>query len=148
MKPAAIILLFMLIAICFLLGLLHVYWAFNGQWSRKQVIPTQPNGDPLFKIGPISCWLVALVMFGLCYFYYQFYQSALGESFLTIDPRLLDYGIWIVAGGFLVRSIGDFKYVGFFKKIRNSTFGRLDSKYFSPLCFLMGVGSMALYFLT
>jgi len=40
---------------------------------------------------------------------------------------------------FLQRAIGDFKYMGFFKKIKHSNFSRLDSMVSSPLCLLIGI---------
>lgn len=34
----------------------------------------------------------------------------------------------------LLRSIGDFRYVGFFKRARGSRFAELDTRFYSPLC--------------
>jgi hypothetical protein len=52
---------------------------------------------------------------------------------------LRKYGIWAIIVIFLVRAIGDFRYVGFFKKYRNTKFGKNDTKYYSPLCLLIGI---------
>ena len=38
---------------------------------------------------------------------------------------------------FLLRAIGDFKYVGIFKTIKHSTFAQNDSKWYSPLCLFL-----------
>jgi hypothetical protein len=46
-------------------------------------------------------------------------------------------GIWFVAGIFLLRAIGDFHYIGFFKQVRDSRFARLDTLVYSPLCLLL-----------
>ncbi len=35
---------------------------------------------------------------------------------------------------FIIRAIGDFKFVGFFKKIKHSQFARYDTWFYSPLC--------------
>ena len=48
-------------------------------------------------------------------------------------------GLWIIAGIFILRAIGDFRYVGFFKSVKQSAFARADSRYYSPLCLLIGV---------
>lgn len=40
---------------------------------------------------------------------------------------------------FLQRAIGDFKYIGFFKKFKHSNFSRLDRLVSSPLCLLIGI---------
>jgi hypothetical protein len=38
-----------------------------------------------------------------------------------------------------LRAIGDFRYVGFFKRIRDSKFARLDTLAYSPLCAALAV---------
>jgi hypothetical protein len=53
------------------------------------------------------------------------------------------YWLWIIAAIFLLRAIGDFNYVGFFKKYRQTIFGRNDTRYYSPLCLLIAMFSMA-----
>ena len=42
-----------------------------------------------------------------------------------------------VAAVFLLRAIGDFRYLGFFKTVRDTTFARNDSWLYSPLCALI-----------
>jgi len=37
-----------------------------------------------------------------------------------------------------LRAIGEFKYLGFFKKIKNTEFAIADSKLFSPLSLAIG----------
>jgi hypothetical protein len=46
-------------------------------------------------------------------------------------------GLWLVAGTFLLRAIGDFHYVGFFKRQRESRFAKLDTLVYSPICLLL-----------
>jgi len=38
----------------------------------------------------------------------------------------------------VLRAIGDFKYVGFFKRVRRSDFAKFDNWIYSPFCFLAG----------
>ena len=40
----------------------------------------------------------------------------------------------------IVRAIGDFKYVGFFKQRRGTRFALLDTRFYSPLALALGVG--------
>ena len=49
----------------------------------------------------------------------------------------LSYGL---ALGLLVRAIGDFRYVGFFKRVRGSRFATLDTWLYSPLCLWLAAG--------
>jgi hypothetical protein len=51
--------------------------------------------------------------------------------------------VWLsyaLAAGLLARAVGEFKYVGFFKRVRGSRFARLDSLVYSPLCLLLAIG--------
>jgi hypothetical protein len=54
------------------------------------------------------------------------------------------YGLWIIASIFILRAIGEFKYVGFFKKISQTKFGQNDTKYYSPLCLIIGILTLML----
>jgi hypothetical protein len=54
-----------------------------------------------------------------------------------VVPVWLSYGL---ALGLLARAIGEFKYVGFFKRVRGSPFAKLDTLVYSPLCLLLSVG--------
>jgi Protein of unknown function (DUF3995) len=63
------------------------------------------------------------------------------SGLIALDtPQWLNkYGLWIIASIFTLRAIGDFNYVGFFKKIKRTKFGKNDTKYFSPLCLTIGI---------
>jgi hypothetical protein len=45
-----------------------------------------------------------------------------------------------LAAGLLARTVGDFKYVGLFKRVRGTPFARLDTLLYSPLCLLLSLG--------
>jgi hypothetical protein len=47
---------------------------------------------------------------------------------------------YALALGLLARAIGEFKYVGFFKRVRGSRFATLDTFVYSPLCLLLAAG--------
>jgi Protein of unknown function (DUF3995) len=51
----------------------------------------------------------------------------------------MNYGLVVISLLFFLRAIGDFRYVGFFKKVKQTVFARLDSKYYSPLCLFIAV---------
>lgn len=122
------------------IGGMHLYWGCGGKRGAAKAIPTLPDGAPLFLPGPLACFAVG---FGLiwCADYYL----AIAVDF----PLQLPFGkekwmIWLLAAVFLARAVGDFRYVGFFKTVRSTEFGRLDSRYYSPLCLLLGLASAAI----
>ncbi|VTP99572.1 MULTISPECIES: DUF3995 domain-containing protein [Sphingobacterium] len=126
----------LLILIFLFLTAIHVYWGFGGRWGSSAVFPTKDDSIKPVMPGPIPTFTVALglFVFGLIVFL----------NLIDLDlPPWLDilrkYGIWAIIVIFLVRAIGDFRYVGFFKKYRNTKFGKNDTKYYSPLCMLIGI---------
>ncbi len=112
------------------LSAIHFYWAFGGRWGIQAVFPTKDyNIKPQMPGVPATL----IVAFGLLTIGLFILQKA---SFFNLQiPTWLDkYGLWIVAGIFGIRAIGDFNYLGFFKKIKHTKFAINDTNYYSPLC--------------
>ena len=76
--------------------------------------------------------VVALGLFGFAY-------VTLSAVTGWLPARWVFYGNLAIGGIFLLRAVGDFRYVGFFKKVKNTAFARNDTRYYSPLCLLLGV---------
>ncbi|WP_226000012.1 DUF3995 domain-containing protein [Paenibacillus sp. BJ-4] len=56
------------------------------------------------------------------------------------------YGAGLLSCLFILRSIGDFKWVGFFKRKKGTVFAKWDSVLYSPLCFLLGSALLIILF--
>ena len=109
---------------------LHVYWARGGQRFAANAIPTH-NGKPTMNPGPAATYTVAglLATAGLA--------GALSTARIGGRlPRLLAAGAGLV---FLLRAMGDFRVLGFFKKERSTEFAKLDTRVYSPLCLVLGL---------
>jgi hypothetical protein len=117
------------------LSLVHFYWAFGGKWGTEGVYPTPDAQTSPKNPGIISTLIVAIVLFGFGIFYLIKVSIVLTELPLWLEK----YGLWILMVLFAVRTIGDFKYLGFFKKIKNTRFGQNDTKYFAPLCLVISI---------
>lgn len=122
------------------LGGFHFYWLFGGIWGLKQVIPTKGKEANTLEIPKFATLIVAvgLVSFGLIYL--------LKTGIVSFDvqvPKIFEtitkYGSWIIPSIFILRAIGEFNYVGFFKKIKDTEFAKADSQLFSPLCAGIGI---------
>jgi glucan phosphoethanolaminetransferase (alkaline phosphatase superfamily) len=137
-----IIITFILFLIFITLSALHFYWGFGGKWGSRAVVPTKENGIPVFVPRTISTFVVAvgLLCFGL------FYLINYGFVEMSFPIWLDKTGFWIIASIFILRAIGDFNYVGFFKKHKSSKFAINDTKYYSPLCLLIGILTLVLEF--
>jgi hypothetical protein len=113
-----------------LLGGFHFYWLFGGTWGLNKVIPSQAKQANTLAIPKFATLIVAVVLvaFGAIYL--------LKANLITVEApiRLVNYSYWFIPAIFLLRAVGEFKYVGFFKKIKDTEFAKADSKLFSPLC--------------
>ncbi len=78
-----------------------------------------------------------LIIMRLFHFYWAFGgEVGLDRALPTKEGRrLINPGKLL----FLMRAVGDFNAVGFFKKIRSTAFAAYDTKYFSPLCVYLSV---------
>lgn len=125
---------------------LHFYWAFGSLFGKKiksseSVLP-EVNGKSAFIPSTFATFVVA---FGLLFFA-KISSFGLIEGFglKQISP-IVPYGNLAISIIFFVRAIGDFKMVGFFKKIKGTKFAENDSKYYSPLCALISVLAFVIF---
>lgn len=134
------ILLFLTFA--FLAGI-HFYWAFGGRWGSEAVFPTK--NDIIIEQKMPGVLPTLIVAFGLLAI--GFFILKKGAVLNFEIPFWLDkYGLWIIAGIFIIRAVGEFNYVGFFKKIKHTKFGINDTKYYSPLCLLLAIVTVIMIF--
>jgi hypothetical protein len=101
--------------------------------------------DGIKRITPSSnaCFLVAFLLLAAGIF-------VLVRSHLlpvNLPLWLLHSGTWVLFVIFMAMAVGEFKYVGFFKKIKSSQFAIPDTKYYSPLCVLIAALLYCLEFL-
>lgn len=117
------------------LGSIHIYWLFGGKWALKNVTPTKGDQTSTLSIPRFATLIVALILllFGLLYIV----KSRLIH--IQIPDLIIKYVYWIIPTIFILRAIGDFKYVGLFKKIKHTEFAQADSKRFVPLCITIGI---------
>lgn len=122
------------------LSSIHFYWAFGGKWGSEGVFPSNADGSPMKPPSILATIIVAIGLLSFGVFY------LIKGGFISVElPLWLNKnGLLILTGIFIVRAIGDFKYLGFFKKIKNSKFAVNDTKYYSPLCFAIGVLTLIL----
>ncbi|RNA63539.1 DUF3995 domain-containing protein [Chryseobacterium nematophagum] len=116
--------------IFFCIGAIHIYWAFGGNWGKQQAVPTTQEGVPLFAPSFFSCFGVGVVIL-------SFILLINYDDVDFISPKKITFLQAVVAIIFFIRAVGDFKYVGFFKKIKGTEFARLDGNYYTPLCLII-----------
>lgn len=143
---------FSLLACCLstvfaLLGLVHVYWALGGRRGLAAALPQLPvppgrqqPGEPAqrnaFTPSPAATLAVAAALLGVALLV-ALRGGLFGAPVPHAAVRLV---LGAAALAFFARAVGDFRLVGFFKRVKGSTFARMDSRVYSPLCVLLGAG--------
>ena len=112
-----------------ILAIIHLTWAIGSTWGLESALPADPKTGKVVIYPSTSMTL--FVAFGLlaCAFIY----------FINPEPGnpknwIFDWGRVIVPVLFVLRAIGDFKYVGLTKKIKGTRFSAMDTKFYTPLC--------------
>ena len=134
----------LLSTVFFVLAGIHMYWGLGGKWALDDAYPTKEDGTSLSKVpGVVASFIVAtgLFVFGLFYLINGQIISIVLPSYLSA------YGYWIIAFIFFLRAVGDFKYVGMFKKIKKTSFAKKDTKIYTPLCIFISCLTFLLIFL-
>lgn len=123
-------------ALTLVLGILsglHVFWAVTGSASGRAVVP-EVDGRPLFSPSRSATLLVAAALLVAA-----FVAASRGQLIAPSLRGSLVHWAAVAAGlVFLLRAVGEFRYVGFFKRHRGTRFASMDTWLFSPLCVLMG----------
>lgn len=117
-----------------LLGLIHLYWVLGGRAGRSAAIP-EVEGRQTFSPSRAATFAVALALFAAAAL-----VAIAGR--IIADPFPSGYtrmAVFLIAALFLGRAVGDFRLVGFFKRVRGSPFARLDGTVYTPLCLALGV---------
>ena len=125
------------IVILLLAAAIHVYWAAGGKAGKAAAVPTA-EGRAVITPSPLGTGLVGA---GLCAIaaLLAFRIGWLKLPGVANDNIFVQIAAWLIAAVFALRAIGDFRYVGFFKRIRDSKFARLDTLAYSPICAALAV---------
>ncbi len=126
--------------VLFGLGFLHLTWFMGGTYGYHESIPARADGSPLFRPKKIHIAIVSKVLSTFAIFY----LVLVGIVPIDIPAKLSQYLVWIIPILFLLRAIGDRRYFGFFKKIKNTDFAEIDTKIYAPLSLAIGVAGIIL----
>ena len=126
-----------LIAIFAALSALHVFWAAGGRAGSVVAVPRH-NGEALFTPSPLATVVVAvaLVVAALVT------AAAAGWLGRGTPMRIGRPLACVLALVFLLRALGDFRYVGFFKSLGDDPFRSWDTWLFSPLCLAIALAAL------
>jgi hypothetical protein len=124
-----------------LLSALHVFWAFGGTWGAGAAV-AEINGRPRFVPSKGATLLVAAALAAAAVVVLTRAHLVLG----SVPPWASQWAAAVLGAVFVLRSIGDFRVMGFFKSVRGTRFAVRDTWLYSPLCLLLGLGAWWLAF--
>ncbi len=112
----------------------HLYWAAGGTTWKAGAVPSR-GGVPVLSPSPLATFLVGVALLGM---------AVVVGSTASLLPPFLPAGLLrgasaVLALVFAVRAVGEFRYIGFFKRVRGSVFAGRDTFFYSPLCLLLAV---------
>jgi hypothetical protein len=122
------------------LASIHLYWAAGGTAGKSAAVPSQ-NGKPIFSPSAMATAMVGIALFGVAIIVMVTAFGLRGHTFVM--P--LRIGTSLIGLAFAGRAIGDFRYVGFCKRVRDSAFAYRDTYVYSPLCLVLAllIGAVA-----
>lgn len=135
-----IVLIWAISGILLLLSAVHWYWVAGGRMGILAAIPSD-GSTLLFRPSKLATGAVAGLLILAAWFVLEFGGAV--ENFL-FPKWLLTYGGWVLSTVFILRAIGDFMWVGFFKKRKGTLFAQWDTVLYSPLCLCLGIGLLVI----
>jgi len=116
------------------LSALHLSWALGGRRGRGAAVPTTAENRPVLAPSRTATLVVAALLAASA--------AILVGGVRGWDPRpLVRVGCAGIALVLLARSIGDRRYVGFCKRVRDTEFARRDTWLYSPLCLVLAAAA-------
>jgi hypothetical protein len=116
------------------LGVWHFVMAL-APFPRESAAVPFVNGRPVFvpSVTATTAVGVGLLLCGLLVL------SAARVVAVGLPSRVLTAPCAALALVLLLRAVGDFRYVGFFKSVRGSRFARMDTWCYSPGCLALSI---------
>jgi hypothetical protein len=137
MTPVVRALAASLVLVFAILAAAHVFWAAGGRIGGGTAIP-RAGGRVLFTPSPLGTLAVAAALLAAA----ALVAATVGWIRSPVPAWLLRAATTGLGAIFLLRAVGDFRYVGFFKTLGEDPFRTWDTWLFSPLC--LGIGLAAL----
>jgi hypothetical protein len=126
------------LAVCLafaVLALWHFYMALLPGSGSGGAVPSV-KGKPLFAPSRKATVAVGAVLL----LFSALVAATAGLMSVGLPRVALSWLSYALAAGLLARAVGEFKYVGFFKRVRGTKFATLDTLVYSPLCLLLAAG--------
>jgi len=118
---------------------IHAYWTVGGKRWLTAAIPVE-DGRPAFLPTPAATFTIS---FGAL-------LAAMvipGSAGMYTDPQpeaLYQWTPWVLAVIFGLRAMGDFRYMGLFRRIGQSRFATWDANFYTPFSIIMCLAAISI----
>lgn len=126
-------------AIFAVLCLFHVYWALGGKLGSTATVPF---ADERRVFNPSKSGTIMVAIALLMAMLTVLGQLSVWGAF--VPKPLFYWGTLCISLVFFLRAVGEFRFVGFFKRIRDTRFARWDTWLFSPLCLFISISAFVI----
>ncbi|HEY2775910.1 MAG TPA: DUF3995 domain-containing protein [Candidatus Binatia bacterium] len=133
---------FTIASVLAVLSMLHVYGGVEGVEGESSPVIPEIDGKPVFVPEPRDWYAMAAAL-------------ALASILVTTRSGLLrspfpdawtQFGTIAVGIVLVLRAVGDFHMLGFFKRVRGTVFAEWDTRLFSPLSLILGLATLWIAF--
>jgi hypothetical protein len=129
-----------IIAVClFTIASVHFYWGLRFMEGEEVLVP-EHEGRPAYvpRHSEFLDVAMALILSSVII-------AARGGFVHSALPEAWTHAATFAIGiALLARAVGDFRYVGFFKRVRDTAFAEWDTRLFSPVALLLGLATLQL----
>jgi hypothetical protein len=122
------------------LALVHVFWAIGGDAGLGAAVPSRADGVALVRPGLVPTLIVAVGLVGVALVVLVRVRLVPGIG----SPALYRWASWAAGAAFALRTIGEFRYVGLFKRVRGTRFAAWDNAVYTPLCAMLSAAILYL----
>jgi hypothetical protein len=108
------------------LSMTHIYWALGGRRGQSAVVPTMGDRPLISPSTGATLTVAALLALSAI--------IVVGAAAGWTPTAVFRVGCVGIAVVLLARSIGDRRYFGLLKRVRDTKFARRDTQVYTPLC--------------
>ena len=115
---------------------IHFFWLVGGKTGMKYAFPhNSKHKKKMYHPGKFILFITTIVLAGMTWFCVA--QTGSFNSILNNDT--IRWGNRITGIIFILRAIGNFKYIGFTKTFKEGEFAQLDTYVYCPLCLVIAI---------
>jgi hypothetical protein len=122
----------------FLIAAWHVYWALRRMDGHAVLVP-EFEGKPVYEPRHTECLDVAAALALSCVIVAV---RGGGVPHSPMPEAWIQTGTVAVGVALVARAVGDFRFVGIFKRVRDTQFAEWDTRLFSPVSMLLGIATL------